>query len=75
MKMTFDHEPLPLNTFMSTLQKGSNYKNKLKTNQKHIIDFLMINYHVQVFTLTSGASVMQFELPPLGLLIPTQTFL
>lgn len=58
-------------TFMSTLQKGSNYKNKLKTNQKHIIDFLMINYHVQV----SGASVMQFELPPLGLLIPTQTFL
>lgn len=57
-------------TFMSTLQKGSNYKNKLKTNQKHI-DFLMINYHVQV----SGASVMQFELPPLGLLIPTQTFL
>lgn len=62
-------------TFMSTLQKLSNYKNKLKTNQKHIIDFLMINYHVQVFTLTSGASVMQFELPPLGLLIPTQTFL
>lgn len=61
-------------TFMSTLQKGSNYKNKLKTNQKHI-DFLMINYHVQVFTLTSGASVMQFELPALGLLIPTQTFL
>lgn len=61
-------------TFMSTLQKGSNYKNKLKTNQKPI-DFLMINYHVQVFTLTSGASVMQFELPPLGLLIPTQTFL
>lgn len=57
-------------TFMSTLQKGSNYKNKLKTNQKHI-EFLMINYHVQV----SGASVMQFELPPLGLLIPTQTFL
>lgn len=61
-------------TFMSTLQKGSNYKNKLKTNQKPI-DFLMINYHVQVFTLTSGASVMQFELPPLGLLIPTKTFL
>lgn len=69
MKMTFDHEPLPLYIHVHFAERF-NYKNKLKTNQKHI-EFLMINYHVQV----SGASVMQFELPPLGLLIPTQTFL